>query len=203
MIVVYKFIIECPVRGWDGAARFFENYNNTMNTDNCSLEEVFKDYEIEFYEQSANQTCEASAAIINSNSIYAVPTMLFAFQCHASCLPVYTELKVKTRQNMMKIAFTAIGAVFVIYGTVSYFAYTTWYNITMDEVLIMYTSLNASDLMVLTARGCLITCVIFSTPLLHFPCRKAQVKTFFPQRDFSWVIHLGLMVLNLVITHLV
>ena len=198
MIVVYKFIIECPVRGWDGAARFFENYNNTMNTDNCSLEEVFKDYEIEFYEQSANQTCEASAAIINSNSIYAVPTMLFAFQCHASCLPVYAELRNGDRMKMLKVAIIAVSGVFSMYTTVAYFTYFTWYNLTLEEVLMMYSSLDAGDPKILIARGCLLLCVIFSTPLLHFPCRKAQTKLFWADNvEFSWVRHLGLMLINL------
>ena len=198
MIVVYKFIIECPVRGWDGAARFFENYNNTMNTDNCSLEEVFKDYEIEFYEQSANQTCDASAAIINSNSIYAVPTMLFAFQCHASCLPVYAELRNGDRMKMLKVAIIAVSGVFSMYTTVAYFTYFTWYNLTLEEVLMMYSSLDASDPKILIARGCLLLCVIFSTPLLHFPCRKAQTKLFWADNvEFSWVRHLGLMLINL------
>ena len=198
MIVVYKFIIECPVRGWDGAARFFENYNNTMNTDNCSLEEVFKDYEIEFYEESANQTCEASAAIINSNSIYAVPTMLFAFQCHASCLPVYAELRNGDRMKMLKVAIIAVSGVFSMYTTVAYFTYFTWYNLTLEEVLMMYSSLDAGDPKILIARGCLLLCVIFSTPLLHFPCRKAQTKLFWADNvEFSWVRHLGLMLINL------
>ena len=198
MIVVYKFIIECPVRGWDGAARFFENYNNTLNTDNCSLEEVFKDYEIEFYEQSSNQTCEASAAIINSNSIYAVPTMLFAFQCHASCLPVYAELRNGDRMKMLKVAIIAVSGVFSMYTTVAYFTYFTWYNLTLEEVLMMYSSLDAGDPKILIARGCLLLCVIFSTPLLHFPCRKAQTKLFWADNvEFSWVRHLGLMLINL------
>ena len=198
MIVVYKFIIECPVRGWDGAARFFENYNNTIHNDNCSLEEVFKDYEIEFYEQSANQTCEASAAIINSNSIYAVPTMLFAFQCHASCLPVYAELRNGDRMKMLKVAIIAVSGVFSMYTTVAYFTYFTWYNLTLEEVLMMYSSLDASDPKILIARGCLLLCVIFSTPLLHFPCRKAQTKLFWADNvEFSWVRHLGLMLINL------
>ena len=198
MIVVYKFIIECPVRGWDGAARFFENYNNTINTDNCSLEEVFKDYEIEFYEQSANQTCEASAAIINSNSIYAVPTMLFAFQCHASCLPVYAELRNGDRMKMLKVAIIAVSGVFSMYTTVAYFTYFTWYNLTLEEVLMMYSSLDAGDPKILIARGCLLLYVIFSTPLLHFPCRKAQTKLFWADNvEFSWVRHLGLMLINL------
>ena len=198
MIVVYKFIIECPVRGWDGAARFFENYNNTMNTDNCSLEEVFKDYEIEFYEQSTKQTCEASATIINSNSIYAVPTMLFAFQCHASCLPVYAELRNGDRMKMLKVAIIAVSGVFSMYTTVAYFTYFTWYNLTLEEVLMMYSSLDAGDPKILIARGCLLLCVIFSTPLLHFPCRKAQTKLFWADNvEFSWVRHLGLMLINL------
>ena len=198
IIVVYKFIIECPVRAYDGAARFFENYNNTLNTPNCSLEAVFKDYEIEFYDKSLNQTCEAKAGVINADSVYAIPTMLFAFQCHASCLPVYAELQDGNRIRMMKVAVIAVSGVFTIYATVSYFAYFTWYNLTLEEVLMMYSSLDASDPLILIARGSLLLCVIFSTPLLHYPCRKAQTKLFWPDNaEFSWIRHLGLMIINL------
>ena len=95
--------------------------------------------------------------------------MLFAFQCHASCLPVYAELQDGTRWQMMKVSVIAVSGVFTIYTTVSYFAYFTWYNLTLEEVLMMYSSLDASDPKILIARGSLLPCVIFSTPLLHFP----------------------------------
>ena len=204
MIVVYKFIIECPVREWSGAASFFENYNNTLHTPNCSKEAVFKDYEIEFYEQSENQVCEAKAGVINGDSVYAIPTMLFAFQCHASCLPVYAELQDGSRLKMMKVAVIAVSGVFTIYMTVAYFSYFTWYNLTLEEVLMMYSSLDASDPLILIARGSLLLCVIFSTPLLHFPCRKAQTKLFWSDNvEFSWMRHLGLMLINLGIVSLV
>ena len=198
MIIVYKFIIECPVTAWEGAAGFFRNYNQTLKNCPEKLEEVFKDYEIEFYNQSSQQVCEAKAATGNSHSIYALPTMLFAFQCHASCLPVYAELQEGTRWQMMKVSVIAVSGVFTIYTTVSYFAYFTWYNLTLEEVLMMYSSLDASDPKILIARGSLLLCVIFSTPLLHFPCRKAQTKLFWPDTaEFSWIRHLGLMLINL------
>ena len=84
---------------------------------------------------------------------------------------------------MMKVAIVAVSGVFTIYATVSYFAYFTWYNLTLEEVLMMYSSLDASDPLILIARGSLLLCVIFSTPLLHYPCRKAQTKLFWPDID--------------------
>ena len=62
----------------------------------------------------------------------------------------------------------------------------------------MYSSLDASDPRILIARGSLLLCVIFSTPLLHYPCRKAQTKLFWPDNvEFSWIRHIALMVVNL------
>ena len=204
MIVVYKFIIKCPVNKWSGAEEFFKNYGKVMSHPNCTLDEVYQDYELEFWNKSDHQTCEAKAAVINSHSIYAIPTMLFAFQCHASSLPVYAELQDRTRMKMMKVAIIAVFAVLAIYCTTSYFAYFTWYDLTMEEVLMMYSSLDASDPKILIARGCLLTCVIFSTPLLHYPCRKAQTNLIWGDNvKFSWIRHIGLMIINLTLVSLV
>lgn len=66
----------------------------------------------------------------------------------------------------------------------------------------MYTSLDPTDPMVIIARACILACVILSAPLLHFPCRKAQVKLFWADDvEFSWFRHLGLMVFNLVLVY--
>ena len=99
---------------------------------------------------------------------------------------------------MHKVSITAIFAVLAIYCLCSYFAYFTWYNLTMEEVLMMYTSLDASDPMIITARICTLTCVILSAPLLHFPCRKAVTKLFWSDDvEFSWIRHLSIMVVIL------
>ena len=85
-----------------------------------------------------------------------------------------------------------------MYTTVAYFTYFTWYNLTLDEVLMMYSSLDAGDPKILVARGCVLLHVILCAPLLHFPCRKAQTQLFWGNNvEFSWARHLGLMIINL------
>ena len=115
VIVIYKFVITCPVRAYEGAQGFFENFQNVSEDSRCEIDQVFDANTIEFYEKSENQTCNADAFIVNANSAYAIPNMLFAFQCHASSMPIYAELKNKTRSNMLKIAVSAVGAVFSMY----------------------------------------------------------------------------------------
>ena len=203
IITAYKFIITCPVTNYKGADSFFNKYDEIENNPNCSVESVFEDYAVEFYDLSQNQTCQSETFVVNSNTAFAIPTLLFSFQCHASCLPIYSELAIlgnfqAARKTMHKVSITAIFAVLAIYCLCSYFAYFTWYNLTMEEVLMMYTSLDASDPMIITARICTLTCVILSAPLLHFPCRKAVTKLFWSDDvEFSWIRHLSIMVVIL------
>ena len=127
IVVVYKFVIECPVKTWEGAQGFFSDFENISNqngsTDDASC--AMSSHQLHFGELAETQVCESHPFVFNKNSIYAIPTMLFAFQCHASCLPIYTELKDRCRKSMLRVAFTSIIAVLVIYGIVSFFAYNT------------------------------------------------------------------------------
>ena len=54
----------------------------------------------EFYNEVPEQTCENEYVSITLASAYAIPTMVFAFQCHASVLPIYSELKQPSKQKM-------------------------------------------------------------------------------------------------------
>ena len=85
--------------------------------------------------------------------------------------------------------------------------YFTFYNVTMEEVLMMYSSLDASEPLVLIARACCLICVIFSAPLLHYPCRKAQTILIWGEdaleKNFSWTRHVALAVINLIIVTLI
>ena len=54
----------------------------------------------EFYEEVPEQSCTNEYIDISLASAYAVPTMVFAFQCHASVLPIYSELKQPSKQKM-------------------------------------------------------------------------------------------------------
>lgn len=203
IIITYKFLITCPITAYEGASNFFKEFEEISNNPKCSSEEFYEDYAIDFYNMAQNQTCESKTFHFTGESAYALPTMLFAFQCHASCLPIYAELGKQSKKMMMKVSFTAIGAVLFIYSLVAYFAYFTWYGLTMEEVLMMYTSLDASDPMIITARLCVLICVILSAPLLHYPCRKAVTKLFWPDDiQFSWTRHLIIMIINLILATL-
>jgi len=128
----------------------------------------------------------------------AIPTMVFAFMCHASVLPIYTELRPRTRHNMLAVAKTAIVVNFVAYMSVALFAYMTFRETTvLSEVLLMYSKTKAADVSVLVARICSLICVIFSAPLLHYPCRKALIMALFGTSDFKWTRHLSVMAFNL------
>ena len=178
IIMAYKFILSCPIKSDKRAQGFIESFATFENSNGtCAKENVFSEHAIHFHESviiKDQQQCTPVAFTWNSQSVYAIPTMLFAFQCHASCLPVYTELKTPSRKNMLKVASTAVFAVWLIYSFVSFFSYFTFYNVTMEEVLMMYSSLDASEPLVLIARACCLICVIFSAPLLHY--RKVYKK---------------------------
>merc|ERR1712088_1208259 len=68
VIAVYKFIITCPVRAYEGAQDFFNNYQNVSSDPRCEVDQVFDANTIEFYEKSINQTCEPAAFKLNENS---------------------------------------------------------------------------------------------------------------------------------------
>lgn len=212
IIMIYKFILDCPIKNDDRAQKFIKDFASFSNSTDgtCKLEDTFTAHTIEFHDTIITrdeQKCEGVAFTWNRESVYAIPTMLFAFQCHASCLPVYTELRSPTRKSMLKVASTSIFAVWLIYSLVSFFSYFTFYNVTMSEVLMMYSSLDASEPLVLLARACCLICVILSAPLLHYPCRKAQTILFFGEdaleKNFKWSVHVGLALVNLVLVTLV
>jgi len=153
----------------------------------------------EFYMEVPEQTCENEYVSITLASAYAIPTMVFAFQCHASVLPIYSELKQPSKQKMQYVATISIGLVFIMYLLASLFGYLTFKNVTGPELFVMYSGFMPDDNLILVGRLMVLICVIFSAPLLHFPCRKAFIVQVWgvekmPQgNDFKWSIWLGTM----------
>jgi len=144
-----------------------------------------------------HQVCDLKLATWNSKSAYAIPTMVFAFQCHASVLPIYTELENPTKARMQKVAVVSIANVFGLYFLAAVFGYLTFYSATGQELLLMYSAYNIHTGIILASRIMVLTCVIFSTPLLHFPARKAINEMLFENKPFSWIRHLSIMVVLL------
>ena len=80
----------------------FPTYENTANntfdvsSEKCDLAPTIE----EFYREVPEQSCEVEWTSLTLASAYAIPTMVFAFQCHASVLPIYAELKQASKQKM-------------------------------------------------------------------------------------------------------
>ena len=83
-----------------------ENQTWVASNTSCSVPPTIK----EFYEEVPEQTCENEYISLTLASAYAIPTMVFAFQCHASVLPIYSELKQPSKQKMqVRCAFSKIS----------------------------------------------------------------------------------------------
>nr|CAB3266258.1 probable sodium-coupled neutral amino acid transporter 6 [Phallusia mammillata] len=226
VIVVEHWIIPCPIREHvnDHSANSTSNteesmgsdiVNSTMDLITSATESMLHDNPnnssicesrtshiyVEFEEGLENQVCKAESFTWNAKSAYAIPTMVFAFQCHASVLPIYTELDRPTKSRMHKVAVVSISNVFVLYFLASLFGYLTFYNAVGPELLLMYSAYDPTNAVILVSRIMVLICVIFSAPLLHYPARKSIVELFFENQPFSWVRHLVIMFILLTITN--
>merc|ERR1712018_771567 len=172
------------------------NYTNWVpKTEACQVPPTIQ----EFYEEVPIQSCTNEYVALTLASAYAIPTMVFAFQCHASVLPIYAELKQPSKQKMQYVSTISIGLVFIMYLLASLFGYLTFKNVTGPELFVMYSGFMPDDKIILVGRLMVLICVIFSAPLLHYPCRKAFIMGIWgddrmPGRaNFSWIIWLGSM----------
>lgn len=67
-----------------------------VSAEHCELASTIE----EFYREVPEQSCDVEWVSLTLASAYAIPTMVFAFQCHASVLPIYAELKQASKQKM-------------------------------------------------------------------------------------------------------
>lgn len=167
-----------------------------VSSEHCELASTIE----EFYREVPEQSCDVEWVSLTLASAYAIPTMVFAFQCHASVLPIYAELKQASKQKMQYVSTISIGLVFIMYLLASLFGYLTFKNVTGPELFVMYSGYMPSDKLILVGRIMVLICVIFSAPLLHYPCRKAMILGIWGEdrmpgkAAFSWLIWLGTMV---------
>lgn len=145
----------------------------------------------------------------NGSNVYAAfPTMIFAFQCHASALPIYSEQNNPTRSNFLKVAITSITLVFLIYWASAIAAAHTFYNVTWNQVMLPYIAMEQSNILILIARITIVNCVTLSAPLLLYTGRKTLVMLFarpgsvylkeIQSRDNYIKKHIGWAIVNLV-----
>uniref|UniRef100_A0A8C6WAU2 Solute carrier family 38, member 1 n=1 Tax=Nannospalax galili TaxID=1026970 RepID=A0A8C6WAU2_NANGA len=152
---------------------------------------------------SANTTdsCTPKYITFNSKTVYALPTIAFAFVCHPSVLPIYSELKDRSQKKMQMVSNISFFAMFVMYFLTAIFGYLTFYDKVHSDLLHKYQS--RDDILILTVRLAVILAVILTVPVLFFTVRASLFelakKTKFNSLRHVLVTFILLVIINLLV----
>uniref|UniRef100_A0A669D1K1 Solute carrier family 38 member 4 n=1 Tax=Oreochromis niloticus TaxID=8128 RepID=A0A669D1K1_ORENI len=121
---------------------------------------------------------------------YTVPILAFAFVCHPEVLPIYSELKDRSRKKMQNVSNLSILAMLIMYMLSALFGYLTFYDNVEAELLHTFTKVYKFDTMLLLVRLAVLTAVTLTVPIVLFPIRSSITTLLFSGREFSWTRHL-------------
>lgn len=153
-----------------------------------------------FQISNATDDCKPKLFHFSKESIYAAPTMAFSFLCHTSILPIYCELQSPSKKRMQNVTNTAIALSFLLYYVSALFGYLTFYDRVESELLQGYSKYLPHDVVVMAVKLCILSAVLLTVPLIHFPARKALMMILFSSFPFSWIRHsLTTLALNIII----
>ncbi|XP_037336828.2 sodium-coupled neutral amino acid transporter 3-like [Pungitius pungitius] len=139
-----------------------------------------------------NATCEAKLFTLNPQTAYTIPILAFAFVCHPEVLPIYTELRDATKKRMQSVANVSILAMFLMYLLTALFGYLTFYDRVESELLHTYSQGGSLDVLLLCVRVAVLVAVTLTVPVVLFPIRRALLQILFPEKPFSWLVHIGI-----------
>ncbi|XP_045143272.1 sodium-coupled neutral amino acid transporter 1 [Echinops telfairi] len=152
---------------------------------------------------SANLTnydaCTPKYVTFNSKTVYALPTIAFAFVCHPSVLPIYSELKDRSQKKMQMVSNISFFAMFAMYFLTAIFGYLTFYGSVHSDLLHNYQS--KGDILVLTVRLAVIVAVILTVPVLFFTVRSSLFELA-KKTKFNLCQHIVVTLVLLVIVNL-
>lgn len=133
--------------------------------------------------------CTPKYFIFNSQTVYTVPILAFAFVCHPEVLPIYSELKNRSRRRMQSVSNLSILAMLVMYLLSALFGYLTFYDHVEAELLHTFTKVYKFDTMLLMVRLAVLTAVTLTVPIVLFPIRSSVITLCFAGKEFSWIRH--------------
>uniref|UniRef100_A0A8L0DW54 Solute carrier family 38 member 4 n=1 Tax=Oncorhynchus mykiss TaxID=8022 RepID=A0A8L0DW54_ONCMY len=136
------------------------------------------------------EMCTPKYFVFNSQTAYTVPILAFSFVCHPEILPIYSELKDRSRRKMQNVSNLSILAMLVMYMFSALFGYLTFYGNVEAELLHTFTKVYKFDTMLLLVRLAVLTAVTLTVPIVLFPIRSSINTMLFSQREFSWVRHM-------------
>ncbi|KAM7366898.1 hypothetical protein PAMP_014835 [Pampus punctatissimus] len=169
VVIIKKFQIQCPLS--------MNAPNETMPHQNTSAVDYSAD------------TCTPKYFVYNSKTVYAVPILTFAFVCHPAILPMYEELKDRSRRKMQGVANVSFLAMFIMYLLAALFGYLTFNVHVEPELLHTYSKLYKFDVLLLIVRLAVLTAVTLTVPVVLFPIRTSVNHLLCASKDFSWVRH--------------
>ncbi|XP_054911417.1 sodium-coupled neutral amino acid transporter 4 [Poeciliopsis prolifica] len=143
------------------------------------------------------EMCRPKYLVFNSQTAYTVPILAFAFVCHPEVLPIYSELKDRSRKKMQRVSNLSILGMLIMYMLSALFGYLTFYDFVEAELLHTFTKVYKFDTMLLLVRLAVLTAVTLTVPIVLFPIRSSITTLLFKGRDFSWTRHLVIAALIL------
>ncbi|XP_030072057.1 sodium-coupled neutral amino acid transporter 4 [Microcaecilia unicolor] len=141
------------------------------------------------FESTSDDKCQPKYFTFSAKTAYAVPILVFAFVCHPEVLPIYSELKSRSRRKMQNVANMSISAMLVMYLLSGLFGYLTFYGEVEDELLHTFTKVYKFDTLLLCVRLAVLTAVTLTVPIVLFPIRSSITTLLLPGRPFSWIRH--------------
>ncbi|KAF1611872.1 UNVERIFIED_CONTAM: Sodium-coupled neutral amino acid transporter 4, partial [Eudyptes pachyrhynchus] len=172
-VVIYKkFQIPCPLPALD--------HNNGNLTNGVE------------YEAQGAEKCQPKYFVFNSRTAYAIPILAFAFVCHPEVLPIYSELKDRSRRKMQTVSNISISGMLVMYLLAALFGYLSFYGDVEDELLHAYSKVYTFDTALLMVRLAVLVAVTLTVPIVLFPIRTSVITLLFPRKPFSWLKHFGI-----------
>uniref|UniRef100_A0A8C0GF42 Solute carrier family 38 member 4 n=1 Tax=Chelonoidis abingdonii TaxID=106734 RepID=A0A8C0GF42_CHEAB len=137
----------------------------------------------------SDDTCQPKYFVFNSQTAYTIPILAFAFVCHPEVLPIYSELKDRSRKRMQNVSNISIAGMLIMYLLAALFGYLTFYGEVEDELLHTYTKVYTFDTPLLLVRLAVLVAVTLTVPIVLFPIRSSVIALLFPKRPFSWIRH--------------
>ncbi|XP_012707075.1 sodium-coupled neutral amino acid transporter 2 isoform X1 [Fundulus heteroclitus] len=185
VVIIKKFQLPCPLPNLNSVNESTHGLNSTLHNDITS----------------DNDTCTPKYFVYNSQTVYAIPILTFAFVCHPTILPMYQELKDRSRRKMQNVANVSFLAMFIMYLLAALFGYLT-FNINVEsELLHTYSKIYKNDVLLLVVRLAVLAAVTLTVPVVLFPIRTSVNHLLCPTKDFSWIRHIIITVVLLVATN--
>uniref|UniRef100_A0A8C9W0Y3 Sodium-coupled neutral amino acid symporter 2 n=1 Tax=Scleropages formosus TaxID=113540 RepID=A0A8C9W0Y3_SCLFO len=138
----------------------------------------------------SDDVCAPKYFVFNSQTVYAVPILTFAFVCHPAILPMYEELKDRTQKKMQNVANVSFLTMFIMYLLAALFGYLTFSDNVESELLHTYSKVYKFDVVLLVVRLAVLTAVTLTVPVVLFPIRTSVNQLLCASREFSWLRHI-------------